>query len=175
MSELLNYAQQTFLDPDVADPEDLAYFGSTCFGVCMQHLAARAAHLPKESCSTTVLWQEGGLAVFAQCAGTLCLLQLCCQSCQRHCPALHMYSMTCPEQRCACSVGLSMLLSKLLRHVLAVLRGACPLRPMERQQQPCSCGIESAALVVVQLISLAKIQTHECMPLYSKWFQAHTV
>lgn len=80
VSDLLSYAQQPFLDPDLAHPDDLAYFGSTCLEACMQHFAALAAPLGASEESSTpkviILWEGQMLPIFAQCAGILCLLQL---------------------------------------------------------------------------------------------------
>ena len=49
LSDLLRYLHDTVLNPEYAVPEDLSYFGSPCFSLCMKRFEARVYEIARET------------------------------------------------------------------------------------------------------------------------------
>ena len=68
VKELLHYLQETVLNPQFAAPEDLTYFGTTCFVSSMRHFIVHAT-APEQDGAAEEMENGRGLSVFATCAG----------------------------------------------------------------------------------------------------------
>ena len=91
--ELLHYLQETVLNPQFAAPEDLTYFGTTCFDSCVQQFAVRAMVMERDGTLDNVMEElaDGrGLSVFATCAGV----------CVTYCHTGPQFSLLCCPERC---------------------------------------------------------------------------
>ena len=70
---MLQYLHGTVLNPDLAAPEDMAYFGSTCYQLCMQYFELYVAELVNSDYLDIVeaVRDFQGLSAFPTCAGVL--------------------------------------------------------------------------------------------------------
>ena len=70
---MLQYLHGTVLNPDLAAPEDMAYFGSTCYQLCMQYFKLCVAELVKSDYLNIVeaVRDFQGFSTLTTCAGVL--------------------------------------------------------------------------------------------------------
>ena len=112
LPDLLQQLHDTVLSPQYAVPEDLAYFGSTCFSLCMTRFVARVdqiASQPNLEAVVQMLFQAfkpSGLRVYHSMQNVLVYLQPLCQASHTTCLVYHVlricFTLSISSQSAVC-------------------------------------------------------------------------